>query len=182
MAGAIAFLQALVEADRRANEIESRAQPVFEEALVAEMQRLHLIGEEHKRGRSNGGLGDVVNLHFAARGRSAALEIDVCKPPIQLAGGNAAPARLDHAVDQRVELFGALARERREENDRRIGEEFQFLPDHRLVIREKLGGIRALARFLAAVRFLARGFFLRRFEGETHLFIAMITERPDCSA
>ena len=46
-----ALFGALQEADGRAQEIESLAQLIFEEALVAEMQALGLIGEQNKCGR-----------------------------------------------------------------------------------------------------------------------------------
>src|SRR5580704_2977996 len=51
-----ALFQALVEADGSADEVESGAEAIFEEALVAEVQRLGLVGEEDKGGWSCGGL------------------------------------------------------------------------------------------------------------------------------
>src|SRR5580700_2479998 len=77
-----ALLEALIEADRRAGEIEGGAQAIFEEALIAEMQRLQLIREQDERGRRNGGLRNVEDLYFAIGWRSAPLEIDARKPAI----------------------------------------------------------------------------------------------------
>src|SRR5215469_8836639 len=81
-----ALLEALIETNGRAGEIEGGAQAIFEKALVAEMKRLQLIGEKHEGGRRGGGLGDVEDFYFAIRGRGAALQIDTRKPAIQLAG------------------------------------------------------------------------------------------------
>src|ERR1700734_2588159 len=58
------LFQALREANGRAGEVEFGAQLVFEEALIAEVQRLELISEKHKRGRRGSGLRDVKNLHL----------------------------------------------------------------------------------------------------------------------
>src|SRR5277367_2580152 len=70
-----ALFEALIEPERRADEIEGGAQPIFEKALIAEMERLQLICEKDEGGRRDRGLRDVENLHFAICGRCAALEI-----------------------------------------------------------------------------------------------------------
>ena len=80
-----ALFEALIEPERRANEIEGGAQPVFEETLIAEMERFELICKENESGRRDCSLGDVENLHFAIGGRCPALEVDVRKPAVQLA-------------------------------------------------------------------------------------------------
>src|ERR1700675_4449278 len=89
MAARGALLQALVEAKRRAGEVEGCAEAIFEEALVTEVQRLGLVGEENESGRSRSGLGDVENFHLAAGGGGAAIEVHIGEPAIQLAGGDA---------------------------------------------------------------------------------------------
>ena len=101
MAGAALF-EALIETDGRAGEIESGAELIFKEALIAEMQRLQLVGEEHEGGRRGGGLGDVKDFDLAAGRRSALIEVHTFEPAVQLAGGDAAVARFDHAIDDRV--------------------------------------------------------------------------------
>jgi hypothetical protein len=81
-----ALFEALIETDRRADEIEGGAEPIFEKALIAEVQRFQLIRKKNERRRRDRSLRDVENLHFAICGRCAALEIDVRKPAIQFAG------------------------------------------------------------------------------------------------
>src|SRR5579864_4560611 len=81
-----ALFEALIETQRRANEIESGTQTVLEKALIAEMERFQLIRKENECGRRGRGLRDVENLHFAIRWRRAALEIHIRKPAIQFAG------------------------------------------------------------------------------------------------
>src|ERR1700722_15531365 len=71
-----AFFQTLGEADGGADEIEFLAQFILQETLIAEMQGLQLVGEEHEGRRRRRGLSDVENFNFAARGRSAAGQID----------------------------------------------------------------------------------------------------------
>ena len=67
--------QPLIEADGRAGKIEFGAQLVFEEALIAKMQRLQLIGEKDEGGRRRGGLRYVENLHFAAGWGGPAIQV-----------------------------------------------------------------------------------------------------------
>src|SRR5260370_40293593 len=78
----LAFTEALDEADRRANVVELGAQLVFEEALVAEVQRLFLVGENQKRGRRDFCLRHVVDAHGARLRRGATLEVDFFVEPI----------------------------------------------------------------------------------------------------
>jgi hypothetical protein len=62
-----ALFEALIEAQWRANEIESGAQAVLEEAPIAEVQRLQLIREKNECGRRRRRLRDVEDLYFAVR-------------------------------------------------------------------------------------------------------------------
>src|ERR1700688_369545 len=94
------FLQALQETNGRAGEIETLAQLVFEEALVAEMQALGLIGEQNKCRRRCGCLRDIVDLYLARGGRSSAIEVHFLQPAVQLAGRDAPAPRVANAVDQ----------------------------------------------------------------------------------
>ncbi len=80
--------------------IETFAQLIFQEPLIAEMQALGLIGEQNKCRRRGGGLRDVVNFHLARGGRSSAVQIDFGKPAIQFAGGDAPAPRVGNAIDQ----------------------------------------------------------------------------------
>src|SRR5579863_3370955 len=120
-----AFFQALREADGRAEEAKFLAQLVFQESLIAEMQRLELVGEENESGRSSAGLSDVENLHFAACWGGAAREIHFCNPAIQFAGGNPFVAGRDDLVNQVVEAIYIFAGLGRQKNDRRVGQKFQ---------------------------------------------------------
>src|SRR4029077_9206038 len=165
-----ALFQALGEADGRAGKIEAGAQTIFKEALVAEVERLGLIGEQNEGGRRSGGLRDVENLHFAAGGRVAALEFTTREPAIQFAGGDAALACFSNAVNQGVKFFHAVARERGKKNHRSVAQELQFLADHGLVIREQLAGISA--RALPSCFYFARGFFLCGLDREIKLIHA----------
>ena len=80
------FFQALRKADRAPREIESRAKAVFQKTLIAEVQRLGLVGEEYESGRGDGGLGHVVDFHLAAGGRRSSIKVHARQPAIQLAG------------------------------------------------------------------------------------------------
>src|ERR1700722_19072627 len=119
------FLHALQEADWRADEIETFAELVFEEALVAEVQPLGLIGENNKRWRRGGGLRDVVNFHLACCRGSPAIEVHFRKPTIQLACGDAPAARVGYTVDQVEKFFRAIAGQRGHEHDGRVLQKFQ---------------------------------------------------------
>ena len=63
-----ALLKALIETEGRAGEIESGAQSIFDEALIAEMERLQLIREKNEGWRRGRGLRDVEDFHLAIRG------------------------------------------------------------------------------------------------------------------
>ena len=63
-----ALFEALIETEGRTGEIERGAQPIFEKALIAEMERLQLIREKNEGGWRNRGLRDVEDLHFTIRG------------------------------------------------------------------------------------------------------------------
>src|SRR5579863_769129 len=69
------FLHALQESNGRADEIETFAQLVLQEPLVAEMQAFRLIREQDERRRRRGRLRDVINLHLARGRRGPAIEI-----------------------------------------------------------------------------------------------------------
>src|SRR5580658_7847126 len=113
-----AFFQALGEADGRAEEAEFLAELVFQKTLVAEMQRLKLVGEKNESGRRGAGLGDVENLHFAAGWRGAARQVHFRDPAIQFAGGNAFIASCDDFVNQVVKAIYIFAGLGGEKNDR----------------------------------------------------------------
>src|ERR1017187_6772318 len=94
------FLQALEEANGRADEIKTLAELVLEEPLVAEMQALGLIGEQNKRWRRGGCLRDVVNFHLSGCGGCPAVQVHFGEPAVQFAGRDAPAARVGGAVDQ----------------------------------------------------------------------------------
>src|SRR5271157_6666290 len=71
----LAFLQPLRKTNRRADEIESGAHAIFKKPLIAEVQRLRLVREQHESGRSGRRLRDVIDFHLAARGRGSAIEV-----------------------------------------------------------------------------------------------------------
>ena len=78
------FFQALEESNGRAGKIETLAQEILEEPLIAEMQALRLIGEQNKCRRRSGCLRDVVDFHAACGRRSSAVEIHFLQPAVQL--------------------------------------------------------------------------------------------------
>src|ERR1035437_1422712 len=94
------FLQALEEANGRADEIKTLAELVLEEPLVTEMQALGLIGEQNKRRRRGGRLRNVVNFLFTGWGGWPAVQVHFGEPAVQLAGRDAPAARVGGAVDQ----------------------------------------------------------------------------------
>src|SRR5271157_3245164 len=106
MAAFAALFEALGEADGSTGEIEGGAEAIFEEALIAEVQGLGLVGEEDEGGRGGGGLGDVEDFDFAAGGRGAALEVYGRKPAVELTGGDATAAGFGDALDEREKFFG----------------------------------------------------------------------------
>src|SRR5260370_39189693 len=93
------FLDALQEADRRADIIKTFAKLVLEEPFVAEVQALGLIGKNNKCGRRRRGLRDVVNFHLAGCRGSSAVEIHFGEPAVQFAGGDAPATRVGYAVN-----------------------------------------------------------------------------------
>ena len=87
---AFGFAQALDEADWRAGEIPFFADLIFEEALVAEVERVFLVGEDQERRRRSFRLREVVDLNRARFRRRAALQIDFfLEPAIQFGRRNA---------------------------------------------------------------------------------------------
>jgi len=109
--GSVAALaETLYEAHRRARKIKFGAQLIFEEALVAEMQRGLLVGEKKECGRRRFCLRDVVDAHRASLGRAAALQIDIfLEPAIEVRRRDAALAGQRDLIDQRKKFLGALA-------------------------------------------------------------------------
>src|ERR1700682_52234 len=96
------FLHALKKADGCPDELELFAQAIFEKPFVTEMQPLGLIGEKNKRGWRRRRLGHVENFNTPAERRSAALQINVCNPTVELPGGYSTTARGSHLIDQRI--------------------------------------------------------------------------------
>src|ERR1019366_8774547 len=124
------FLQALEEANRRADEIKTLAELVLEEPLIAEVQALGLIGEQDECRRRAGCLRDVVDLHPARGGRGAAVQVHFGKPAVQLAGGDAPAARLADAVDQSEQLIRPLASQRGDKHNRSVIEKLESRPQN----------------------------------------------------
>src|ERR1700733_8125190 len=129
-----AFLQALGKAESGTEETEFLAQLVFQEPLIAEVQRLELVGEKDECRRRGACLSDVENLHFAAGWRGAARQVHFRDPAIQLAGGDAFIASCDDLVNQVVEAIYIFAGFGGEKNDRRVGKKFQARANQRFVI------------------------------------------------
>ena len=78
---ALGFAEALDEADRRAGKIPFSADLIFEEALVAEVERVFLVGEKEKCWRRSFRLDEIVDFDRARFWRRAALEIDFFLEP-----------------------------------------------------------------------------------------------------
>ncbi len=135
---ALGFAEALDETDRSAGEIPFGAELIFEEAFVAEMERIFLIGEEQERRRSGFRLHDVIDFDGARFRSRAALEIDfLFDPAIEFGRGDAHAARSGDLIDQRIEFAGAIAGFRGEKNDRGVAQEFEFVADELFVIKEQ---------------------------------------------
>jgi len=121
---------------------------------------------------------------------------------VQLASRDAPAACIGDAVDQIKQLFRAIARQRGDKHDRRVIEKFESRPHDFFVIDEQLRGIDSSGRGLPArhrgvlpftghghvararvfVFQFTLGFFGGRSSARSHLFITMMTDRPDCSA
>ena len=81
---AFGFAEALDEADGSAGEVPFFAYLIFEEALVAEVERVFLVGEEEECRRGRFRLDEIVDFYRARFRRRAALEIDFfLKPAIE---------------------------------------------------------------------------------------------------
>src|SRR5260370_36857829 len=78
----LAFAETLDETDGRSYKIELGTKLVFEEALVAEVQRRFVVGKKKKRRRRDFGLRDVINHPGASLGRHAAVEVDSFFEPV----------------------------------------------------------------------------------------------------
>jgi len=188
----LAFAHALDEADRRANVVELGAQLVFEEALIAEMQRLLLVGENEEGGWRDFRLRHVVDAHGASLRRGAALQVDfVLEPIVKHRRGDTSSSRFPALVDQRKEFIRALAGFRGEKNDRSVAQEFQFGANHFFILEHHPAGIEILRFVLfagSALGFALRGGCVSRssiargHDGQIPLLMTMTTERLDSSA
>src|SRR5260370_7565517 len=126
---AVAFAQALDEADWRADKIEFGAKLVLEETLVAEVQRCLLVREKKECRRRNLCLRDVVDPHGAGLRRSAALQVDFfLEPIVEDRGADAALPTFPPLLDERIKFFSALACFRGKKNNRRVTQKLQFSP------------------------------------------------------
>src|SRR5579863_10380066 len=135
---ALGFAEALDEADWSAGEIPFFADLIFEEALVAEVERIFLVGEEQECRRRRFRLDEIIDFNRACFWRRAALEIDFfLEPAIQFGRGNTLATRGSDLIDQRKQLGGAVAGFCREKNDRRVAEEFQLVADEFFVVEEQ---------------------------------------------
>src|SRR5581483_2874948 len=105
------------------------------------MQRLLLIGEEQKRGRSGLCLGDVVNADGPGLRCGATLKIDAFKPAVELGRGNAEVAGGSDFVNEREKPVGALAGLCGKEDNGRVAEEFELLADELFVIAEQSAAV-----------------------------------------
>src|SRR5438445_12743828 len=103
-----ALPKTLNETNGRSEEIEMLAQAVFEEALIAEMQPLTLVGEEDKSRRRNRRLRHVVDFHAAGRGRSSTSQVHTCQPGIQFGSGASPLPCLRAAIHEALEVLVGL--------------------------------------------------------------------------
>src|ERR1700744_2966508 len=135
---ALSFPEALDEADWRAGEIPFFANLIFEEALVAEVERIFLVGEEQECRRRSFRLDEIVDFDGASFWRRAALEIDFfLEPAIEFGRRDALAARCGDLVDQRIEFRGAVAGFCGKKNDWRVAEKFQFVAHEFFVVEEQ---------------------------------------------
>src|SRR5438128_12438812 len=78
--------RAVFDPDRRADEAESLANLIFQEALIGEVQLHGAIGEQDEGRRSRIGLSEVVDFHALADGNRGAFEVNVLEEAVHLAG------------------------------------------------------------------------------------------------
>src|SRR5207245_11192862 len=83
-----ALPKTLNETNGRSEEIEMLAQAIFEEALIAEMQPLALVGKEDKSRRRNRRWRHVVDFHAAGSGRRSVRQVHARQPAIQFVSGH----------------------------------------------------------------------------------------------
>src|SRR5258708_9353337 len=113
-----AFAEALDKANGRANVVELGAQLVFEESLVAKVQRLFLVGENEERRRRDFCLRPVVDAHRTSLRRGPALQVDfILEPIVEDRRRDAAAARFAPFIDDRKKFVRALTSFRGEKND-----------------------------------------------------------------
>ena len=85
------------------------------------MHQGFIVNEQHKRGRRDGGLRGVINAQPAARhARRLQCVLRVGQHIVQKAGSDAARGLFVHRAHHAHQLVHPLARERREEQNRRV--------------------------------------------------------------
>src|SRR5580704_6125856 len=132
---AFGLAQALEKADGSTREVPFFANLVFQEALIAEVQRILLIGKNHERWRRSLRLRHVVNLHGPGLWRGPALQINFfLEPAIEFRRGYALFARSRHLIDQREEFARAVSGLSGKKYDGRVAQEFEFVANHPFVI------------------------------------------------
>ena len=133
-----------------------------EKPLVGEVELGRDVGEEHERRRRDARLRRVEDPHVPLAGaRGRVHGGDGLDEPVELAGRDAAHARLGDLVDRLEHLRRALAGGRRDVQHRRVVEELQ-LPAQLLV---------ELPREVRPAPFI-----------RSHLLAAMMMPQPACSA
>src|SRR5262249_14768865 len=125
--------------------IELLSQPVLQKPLKREVQLLLLVGKEQERRRRCLRLCHIVNSNRSRLRQRPALQIDGLQPTIQLRRRDLSLPRFGHAINQREQLVGTLARLRRQKNHRGVTYEFQLFPDQFFVIQQQLALVRSIS-------------------------------------
>ena len=117
------------EPDRAAGEAEPLAQRAHQVALVGEVERGGIVDEQEEGRRAGRGLRPVEDLErLAVESRRRAPLHRRREDAVQLAGRDLLGVVQRHAVDGLEQLAEAGARVRGGEDDRRVGQERQPLP------------------------------------------------------
>jgi len=117
----------IFDPDWCAQKSERGADLVFQKSLIREVEFDGAVGEEHERRRSNGRLSHVENFHPISHWDRRPIEIDLLKEPVHLRGGDTfAPFGGDFR-EQREDLLRSFAALCRDEDDRSVGQELEFV-------------------------------------------------------
>src|SRR5579872_294399 len=100
---------------------------IFEKPLECEMQLYGAVCEQNERWGGDRSLSHVENLHALTHGNGGAIEIDALEESVHLGGRNPLSTLGCDFFQQREDFLRAIAGLRRDEHDRHVAQEFQFV-------------------------------------------------------